>query len=109
MKLRTLVAAAPALLMTVGTAYAVGGNFPGSSAFTMWEGWLTGSIAQWFGICLLVGLGGLIWLAHELGLSFATIFRGILALAVVVFAIGEYTDSFGAGTTITPPGISARK
>lgn len=99
---------ASALVLAPAAAFA-GGGFPGAGSFTTWEGWLTGNIAQWWGICLLAGLCGLIWLAHEMGATFAFIFRGILACAILVFALGIYTATFGGGATVVPPTISTKR
>ena len=53
-----------------------------TGVFTTVEGWLTGDIAEFLGICAIVGLGALIWLAHEYGHMFMYVFRGILAIGV---------------------------
>jgi hypothetical protein len=76
-------------------------------SFTTVEGWLTGDIAEWLGICAIVGLGALIWFAHDYGHIFGYVFKGILAIAVVVFAITEYTTAFGGGATISGTSILA--
>jgi hypothetical protein len=72
-----------------------------AATFTTVEGWLTGDIAEFLGVAAIVGLGALIWLAHEYGHMFMYVFRGILGVAVVVFAITIYTTAFGAGATIS--------
>jgi hypothetical protein len=64
------------------------------------EGCLTGDIAEFLGICAIVGLGAMIWLAHEYGHMLMYVFRGIVAVAMVVFAVTIYTAAFGAGATI---------
>jgi type IV secretory pathway VirB2 component (pilin) len=89
--------AAPALLVT-GAAHAAGaGASPMTAVFTTVEGWLTGDIAEFLGVCAIVGLGALIWLAHEYGHMFIYVFRGILAVAVVVFAV-TITDTHSRPT-----------
>jgi len=70
------------------------------TVFTTVEGWLTGDIAKFLGICAIVGLGAMIWLAHEFGHMFMHVFRGMLAIGVVVFAITIFTTAFGGGATI---------
>jgi type IV secretory pathway VirB2 component (pilin) len=97
---RLLTLTAPALLIA-GAAHAAGaGASPMTGVFTTVEGWLTGDIAEFLGICAIVGLGAMIWLAHEYGHMFMYVFRGILAVAIVVFALTIYTTAFGAGATI---------
>jgi type IV secretory pathway VirB2 component (pilin) len=92
---------APLTVAMAGVAHAAGaGTSPMAAVFTTVEGWLTGDIAEWLGICAIVGLGALIWFAHDYGHIFGYMFKGILAVAVVVFAITEYTTAFGAGATI---------
>jgi type IV secretory pathway VirB2 component (pilin) len=90
--------------MPIGLLYAdavyAAGTSPMTGVFTTVEGWLTGDIAKFLGICAIAGLGAMIWLAHEFGHMFMHVFRGILAVGVVVFAITIYTTVFGAGATI---------
>jgi type IV secretory pathway VirB2 component (pilin) len=88
-----------AQFLLVGAAYA-GTTSPMGTVFTTVEGWLTGDIAKFLGICAIVGLGAMIWLAHEFGHMFMHVFRGMLAVGVVVFAITIFTTAFGAGATI---------
>ena len=90
-----------AFVFVPATVFA-GGGYPGAGSFTTVEGWITGNIAQFFGICLLAGLCFLIWLAHEYGGVFSHMFRGILALSVIVFAVSIFTAAFGGGATIAP-------
>jgi type IV secretory pathway VirB2 component (pilin) len=93
--------AAPLVALMAGVAHAAGaGASPMAAVFTTVEGWLTGDIAEWLGICAIVGLGALIWFAHDYGHIFGYIFKGFLAVAVVVFAITEYTTAFAGGATI---------
>lgn len=91
-----------ALLLVLGApaAHAAGGASPMAGTFTTVEGWLTGDIAEFLGICAIVGLGAMIWLAHEYGHMFMYVFRGVIGVAVVVFAITIYTSAFGAGASI---------
>jgi hypothetical protein len=108
-KLSTLTAFGFSLI--AATAYAGGGGFAGAGAFSTVEGWLTGSIAEFAGVCAIVALGILIWLAHEYGHAFMQVFRAIVAIAFIVFALTIYTTAFGAGATIgvhSRTGISAR-
>jgi type IV secretory pathway VirB2 component (pilin) len=92
---------APLTVAMAGVAHAAGaGTSPMAAVFTTVEGWLTGDIAEWLGICAIVGLGALIWFAHDYGHIFGYMFKGILGVAVVVFAITEYTTAFGGGATI---------
>jgi type IV secretory pathway VirB2 component (pilin) len=86
--------------LLAGAAYA-GTTSPMGTVFTTVEGWLTGDIAKFLGICAIVGLGAMIWLAHEFGHMFMHVFRGMLAVGVVVFAITIFTTAFGAGATIS--------
>jgi type IV secretory pathway VirB2 component (pilin) len=103
---QVLVITAPALLVA-GVAHAAGaGASPMTAVFTTVEGWLTGDIAEFLGICAIVGLGAMIWLAHEFSHMFTHIFRAIVAIAVVVFAITIYTTAFAGGATITGPAHS---
>lgn len=95
-----LTSTAATLLYAATTAHAAGGGFAGAGAFTTVEGWLTGSIAEFAGVCAIVALGILIWLAHEYGHAFMQVFRAIVAIAFIVFAITIYTTAFGAGATI---------
>lgn len=97
-KLSTLTALGSSL--SAGTAHAAGGGFAGAGAFSTVEGWLTGSIAEFAGVCAIVALGILIWLAHEYGHAFMQVFRAIVAIAFIVFALTIYTTAFGAGATI---------
>jgi TrbC/VIRB2 pilin len=98
---RVLQLAAPLVPLMAGAAYAGGGgDSPMAGVFTIVEGWLTGDIAEWLGICAIVGLGALIWFAHDYGHIFGYMFKGILAVSVVVFAIVEYTTAFAGGATI---------
>jgi type IV secretory pathway VirB2 component (pilin) len=100
---RVVTLAAPMLLLGATAAHASGaGVSPMTAVFTTVEGWLTGDIAEFLGICAIVGLGAMIWLAHEYGHMFMYIFRGIVAVAVVVFAITIYTTAFAGGATIDP-------
>ena len=93
--------AAPLVALMAGVAHAAGaGASPMAAVFTTVEGWLTGDIAEWLGICAIVGLGALIWFAHDYGHIFGYVFKGFLAVAVVVFAITEYTTAFAGGATI---------
>jgi type IV secretory pathway VirB2 component (pilin) len=93
--------AAPLMPLMAGVAHAAGaGASPMAAVFTTVEGWLTGDIAEWLGICAIVGLGALIWFAHDYGHIFGYMFKGILAVAVVVFAITEYTTAFAGGAII---------
>jgi type IV secretory pathway VirB2 component (pilin) len=93
--------AAPLVPLMAGVAHAAGaGASPMAAVFTTVEGWLTGDIAEWLGICAIVGLGALIWFAHDYGHIFGYVFKGFLAVAVVVFAITEYTTAFAGGATI---------
>ena len=93
--------AAPLVPLMAGFAHAAGaGASPMAAVFTTVEGWLTGDIAEWLGICAIVGLGALIWFAHDYGHIFGYVFKGFLAVAVVVFAITEYTTAFAGGATI---------
>jgi type IV secretory pathway VirB2 component (pilin) len=98
---RVLSLAAPMLLVGASVAHAAGAS-PMTGVFITVEGWLTGDIAEFLGICAIVGLGAMIWLAHEYGHMFMYIFRGIVAVALVVFAITIYTTAFagGGGATI---------
>jgi type IV secretory pathway VirB2 component (pilin) len=99
---------APLVPFMAGVAHAAGGGAsPMAGVFTTVEGWLTGDIAEWLGICAIVGLGALIWFAHDYGHIFGYVFKGILAIAVVVFAITEYTTAFGGGATIGGTSILA--
>src|SRR5712691_11642449 len=101
MKFKTALAiTAPALLLGATAAHA-GGASPMAGTFTTVEGWLTGDIAEFLGICAIVGLGAMIWLAHEYGHMFMYIFRGIVAIALVVFALTVYTTAFGGAATIS--------
>jgi len=96
--LSTLIALG--FVLVAGTAHAAGGGFAGAGAFATVEGWLTGSIAEFAGVCAIVALGILIWLAHEYGHAFMQVFRAIVAIAFIVFALTIYTTAFGAGATI---------
>jgi len=100
-KQRGLLIGLTAQFLLAGAAYA-GTTSPMGTVFTTVEGWLTGDIAKFLGICAIVGLGAMIWLAHEFGHMFMHVFRGMLAVGVVVFAITIFTTAFGAGATITP-------
>lgn len=102
MKVKTVLQlAAPLMPLMAGVADAAGGGAsPMAGVFTTVEGWLTGDIAEWLGICAIVGLGALIWFAHDYGHIFGYTFKGILGIAVVVFAITEYTTALGGGATI---------
>ena len=72
--------AAPLVALMAGVAHAAGaGASPMAAVFTTVEGWLTGDIAEWLGICAIVGLGALIWFAHDYGHIFGYIFKGFLA------------------------------
>ena len=104
MKFTRIASLAAPLLLAATTVHAAGaGASPMTGVFTTVEGWLTGDIAEFLGICAIVGLGALIWLAHEYGHMFMYVFRGILAIGVIVFAITIYTTAFGgAGATINP-------
>jgi type IV secretory pathway VirB2 component (pilin) len=105
---RILQLAAPLVPLLAGVAHAAGaGASPMAGVFTTVEGWLTGDIAEWLGICAIVGLGALIWFAHDYGHIFGYTFKGILGIAVVVFAITEYTTAFGGGATIGGTSILA--
>jgi type IV secretory pathway VirB2 component (pilin) len=95
---RTLILATP-LLLYAGVAFAAGAS-PMTGTFTTVEGWLTGDIAEWLGIAAIVGLGAMIWLAHEFSHMFMHLFRAVVAVGVVVFAITIYTTAFGGGATI---------
>ena len=97
---RVVTLAAPAMLLLGATAAHAAGASPMAGTFTTVEGWLTGDIAEFLGIAAIVGLGAMIWLAHEFGHVFMTFFRGVVAVAVVVFAITIYTTAFGGGATI---------
>jgi type IV secretory pathway VirB2 component (pilin) len=99
MKPQRLLIGAPVGLLYASAAYA-GTTSPMGTVFTTVEGWLTGDIAKFLGICAIVGLGAMIWLAHEFGHMFMHVFRGMLAVGVVVFAITIFTTAFGAGATI---------
>jgi type IV secretory pathway VirB2 component (pilin) len=100
--------AAPLVPLMAGVAHAAGaGASPMAAVFTTVEGWLTGDIAEWLGICAIVGLGALIWFAHDYGHIFGYVFKGFLAVAVVVFAITEYTTAFAGGATIGSTAILA--
>lgn len=91
---KILTLAAPMLLLGATAAHAATANAsPMTAVFTTVEGWLTGDIAEFLGICAIVGLGAMIWLAHEYGHMFMYIFRAIVAVAVVVFAISIYTTA----------------
>src|SRR5207245_11142175 len=94
---RVLIGMAAGLLYP---AVVAGTTSPMGTVFTTVEGWLTGDIAEFLGICAIVGLGAMIWLAHEYGHMFMYVFRGIVAVAIVVFAITIYTTVFTAGATI---------
>jgi type IV secretory pathway VirB2 component (pilin) len=109
MRVRRVVQLAAALVpLMAGVAHAGGGGAsPMAAVFTTVEGWLTGDIAEWLGICAIVGLGALIWFAHDYGHIFGYVFKGILAVAVVVFAITEYTTAFGGGATIAGTSLLA--
>src|SRR6202035_4893538 len=64
MKLKNVLQLATPLvpIMAAGVAHAAGGGAsPMAGVFTTVEGWLTGDIAEWLGICAIVGLGALIW------------------------------------------------
>jgi hypothetical protein len=102
MKLKTVatILQPMSLMLIAGTAHAAGGGFAGAGAFTVVEGWLTRSIAEFAGVCAIVALGILIWLAHEYGHAFMQVFRAIVAIAFIVFAITIYTTAFGAGAAI---------
>ena len=100
MKQRGLLIGLTAQFLLAGAAYA-GTTSPMGTVFTTVEGWLTGDIAKFLGICAIVGLGAMIWLAHEFGHMFMHVFRGMLAVGVVVFAITIFTTAFGAGATIS--------
>ena len=100
MKLRGMLIGITAQLVFAGAAYA-GTTSPMGTVFNTVEGWLTGDIAKFLGICAIVGLGAMIWLAHEFGHMFMHVFRGMLAVGVVVFAITIFTTAFGAGATIS--------
>lgn len=99
MKVQRVVGLMPLGLLYTGAAYA-GTTSPMGAVFTTVEGWLTGDIAKFLGICAIAGLGAMIWLAHEFGHMFMHVFRGILAVGVVVFAITIFTTVFGAGATL---------
>jgi len=101
MKPQRLLIAGPVGLLYASSAYA-GTTSPMGTVFTTVEGWLTGDIAKFLGICAIVGLGAMIWLAHEFGHMFMHVFRGMLAIGVVVFAITIFTTAFGGGATISP-------
>ena len=96
---RVVTLDAPALVLGATAAHAAGAS-PMAGTFTTVETWLTGDIAEFLGICAIVGLGAMIWLAHEYGHMFMYIFRGIVAVALVVFAITVYTTAFGTAATI---------
>jgi type IV secretory pathway VirB2 component (pilin) len=100
MKPQRVLIALPAALLYASAAYA-GTTSPMGTVFTTVEGWLTGDIAKFLGICAIVGLGAMIWLAHEFGHMFMHVFRGMLAIGVVVFAITIFTTAFGGGATIS--------
>ena len=100
MKLRGVLIGLTAEFLFASAAYA-GTTSPMGTVFTTVEGWLTGDIAKFLGICAIVGLGAMIWLAHEFGHMFMHVFRGMLAVGVVVFAITIFTTAFGAGATIS--------
>jgi type IV secretory pathway VirB2 component (pilin) len=100
MKQQRVVIGTVAGLLYPAAAYA-GTTSPMGTVFTTVEGWLTGDIAKFLGICAIVGLGAMIWLAHEFGHMFMHVFRGMLAVGVVVFAITIFTTAFGAGATIS--------
>jgi type IV secretory pathway VirB2 component (pilin) len=95
---RILILAAP-LVLCAATVFAAGAS-PMAGTFTTVEGWLTGDIAEWLGIAAIVGLGAMVWLAHEFSHMFMHLFRLVVAVGVVVFAIGIYTTAFGGGATI---------
>jgi type IV secretory pathway VirB2 component (pilin) len=103
MKPQRVLIALPTGLLYASSAYA-GTTSPMGTVFTTVEGWLTGDIAKFLGICAIVGLGAMIWLAHEFGHMFMHVFRGMLAIGVVVFAITIFTTAFGGGATISPTG-----
>jgi type IV secretory pathway VirB2 component (pilin) len=96
MKAQRVLLGLPIGLLYASAAYA-GTTSPMGTVFTTVEGWLTGDIAKFLGICAIVGLGGMIWLAHEFGHMFMHVFRGMLAVGVVVFAITIFTTAFGIG------------
>jgi type IV secretory pathway VirB2 component (pilin) len=100
MKLRGVLIGLTAEFLFASAAHA-GTTSPMGTVFTTVEGWLTGDIAKFLGICAIVGLGAMIWLAHEFGHMFMHVFRGMLAVGVVVFAITIFTTAFGAGATIS--------
>jgi type IV secretory pathway VirB2 component (pilin) len=93
------------LLLAAGTAHAggLGGASPMAGVFTTVEGWLTGDIAEFLGIAAIVGLGALIWFAHDYGHIFGFFFKAVLAVAIAVFATTIFTTAFGAGATIIAP------
>jgi type IV secretory pathway VirB2 component (pilin) len=97
---RVLQLTAALVPMMASIAHAAGTDSPMAGVFTTVEGWLTGDIAEWLGICAIVGLGALIWFAHDYGHIFGYMFKGILGVAVVVFAIVEYTTAFAGGATL---------
>jgi hypothetical protein len=108
MRVKRALTLAAASSLYAGPAFAVGaGASPMAGVFTTVEGWLTGDIAEWLGICAIVGLGALIWFAHDYGHIFGYMFKGILAVAVVVFAIVEYTTAFAGGATIGTTAVLA--
>src|SRR5712691_12387994 len=100
MKVKQVLALSTPLLLAAASAHAASAS-PMAGVFTTVEGWLTGDIAKFLGICAIVGLGAMIWLAHEFGHMFMHVFRGMLAVGVVVFAITIFTTAFGAGATIS--------
>jgi type IV secretory pathway VirB2 component (pilin) len=102
MKLKQVVALTAPLLIAGAHAALAAKNSPMSGTFTTVEGWLTGDIAEWLGVSAIVGLGAMVWLAHEFGHMFMAIFRGVIAVAIVVFAIAIYTNAFGGGASIRP-------
>lgn len=110
MKFNKVVTLTSSLIpLMAGIAYAGGGGgtSPMAAVFTTVEGWLTGDISEFLGVAAIVGLGALIWFAHDYGHIFGYVFKGILGVAVAVFAITEYTTAFGGGATIGGTAILA--
>src|SRR5208283_3891011 len=100
MKPQRVLIALSAALLWASSAYA-GTTSPMGTVFTTVEGWLTGDIAKFLGICAIVGLGAMIWLAHEFGHMFMHVFRGMLAIGIVVFAITILPLHLAAGQRST--------
>jgi hypothetical protein len=94
----------------VGTAHAAGiggaGTFPGAGTLTTAESWLNGPIGYFFGVLIIFGLAGLIYMGVEYSHLMGGLFRGFVAIAFIVFCVAIMTALAGTGATITPPGVT---